>query len=203
MKSKDGREQITKKAGAASAKKDAKDPSGDALSYAIELNSLGISVSLQMREIVKLFGRQLSVDLNAFGITLGQWRFLRVLWEQDGRPQKEIAEALAFTPGATVFALTILERDGLAMRRRAAEDSRVSRVYLTPKGRALEKQLLPFAHNSQIQALDKFSITEIDTLLCFLERIKDNLRQDLSRRSLEDALSEEPKARSRVARARG
>jgi len=192
LKSKAGSEQNTKKAGASSAAKSAKDPSGDALSYAIDLNNRGISVSLEMREIVKLFGRQLSVDLNAFGITLGQWRFLRVLWEQDGRPQKEIAEALGFTPGATVFALTILERDNLAVRRRSAEDSRVSRVYLTPKGRALERQRLPFAHNSQIQALDKFSITEIDMLLTFLDRIKDNLRRDLGKRSSENSPSEEP-----------
>ena len=181
-----------RKAGASSATKNANNSSGDASSYAIDLNKRGISVSLEMREIVKLFGRQLSVDLNAFGITLGQWRFLRVLWEQDGRSQKEIAEALGFTPGATVFALTILERDNLAMRKRASEDSRVSRVYLTPKGRALEKQLMPFAHNSQIQALQKFSTGEIDMLLSFLERIKGNLRQDLSRRSLENSLSEEP-----------
>ncbi len=177
MKAKVGGERDTKKAGALSAAKNAKDLSGEALSYASDLNSQGISVSLQMRETVKLFGRQLSADLNAHGVTLGQWRFLRVLWERDGRSQKEMAEALAFTPGATVFALTLLERDNLAVRRRAPEDSRVSRVYLTPKGRALEKQLMPYAHKSQLQALENFSTTEIDTLLSFLERIKDNLRR--------------------------
>jgi DNA-binding MarR family transcriptional regulator len=128
-----------------------------------------------MREIVKLFGRELSVDLNAHGITLGQWRFLRVLWERDGRSQKEIAEALDFTPGATVFALRILERDGLARRERAAEDSRISRVHLTPKGRALERQLLPHARDSHIKALEGFSAAEVDVLLALLDRIKDNL----------------------------
>jgi DNA-binding MarR family transcriptional regulator len=180
LKAKAASAQDTEKAGAVSAPRNAKDSSGKDSSYAVDLNNRGISVSLRMREIVKLFGRQLSADLNAYGVTIGQWRFLRVLWERDGRSQKEIAEALGFTPGATVFALTILERDNLAVRRRAQEDSRVSRVYLTPKGRALEKQLLPYAHKSQILALENFSRTEMDTLLSFLDRIKNNLRRGMN-----------------------
>ena len=200
LKAKVGKEQDTKKAGASSAARNAKDPFGEVSSYAVDLNSRGISVSLRMREIVKLFGRQLSVDLNAHGITLGQWRFLRVLWERDGRSQKDIAEALAFTPGATVFALTILERDNLATRQRSSEDSRVSLVYLTPKGRALEKQLLPYAHNSQLQALENFGVAEIDTLLSFLDRIDGNLRRALERQSSQEASPEKPKTGSRLAR---
>ncbi len=150
-----------------------------ALSYVDELNNQGISVSVRMREIVKLFGRQLSTDLRAYGITVGQWRFLRVLWERDGRSQKEIAEALEFTPGATVFALATLERDGLAVRQRAPEDNRISRVYLTPKSRALERQLMPYSYNSQLKALQGFSPAEIDTLLSLFDRIKNNLVQAL------------------------
>ncbi len=202
MKAKAGKEQDTKKSGASAAAKNAKGPSGGTASYAVDLNSRGISVSLRMREIVKLFGRQLSVDLNAHGITLGQWRFLRVLWERDGRSQKEIAEALAFTPGATVFALTILERDNLAVRQRSPEDSRVSLVYLTPKGRALEKQLLPYAHDSQLHALENFGTEEIDMLLSFLDRIEGNLRRDIKRQSSEESLPEKPKTKSRLARTR-
>jgi MarR family transcriptional regulator, organic hydroperoxide resistance regulator len=201
LKAKAGKEQDSKKADASPPAKSTEESSVEASSYAVDLNSRGVSVSLRMREIVKLFGRQLSVDLNAHGITLGQWRFLRVLWERDGRSQKDIAEALAFTPGATVFALTILERDNLAVRQRSTEDSRVSLVYLTPKGRALEKQLLPYAHNSQLQALDNFGTAEIDTLLAFLDRIESNLRRTLEKQSSKDASADKSRSKRRLAQA--
>jgi hypothetical protein len=45
---------------------------------------------------------------------------------------------------------------------RADPPRRKSLVYLTPKGRALEKQRLPYAHNSQLQALENFGVAEID-----------------------------------------
>src|SRR5438876_9984265 len=63
---------------------------------------------------------------------------LKYLWNQDGLSQKEIGEFMEIQ-SATVTRMVIrMERAGFVERRTDAEDERVSRVYLTERGRSLQ-----------------------------------------------------------------
>ena len=86
--------------------------------------------------------RTLEKSIAAAGITYGQWRCLRVLWENDGISQRELAGKLDMTPAAVVFAVDMLERDGMARRGKDLADKRRVKILLTAKGRKLEARLL-------------------------------------------------------------
>jgi DNA-binding MarR family transcriptional regulator len=67
----------------------------------------------------------------------GQEFLLVSLWPQDGLTHTEVAEHLCVQPATISRMLDRLVKTGLVQRRTDAEDQRVSRVYLTEKGREL------------------------------------------------------------------
>ncbi len=68
----------------------------------------------------------------------GQEFLLYNLWAEDGLAQNELAERLAVRPATLTRTLDRMEKQGFVVRRPDEEDQRVSRVYLTDTGRALE-----------------------------------------------------------------
>jgi DNA-binding MarR family transcriptional regulator len=77
-------------------------------------------------------------------VTLGMWFFLRALWHRDGLTQRELARGVRMTEPTAVVALKAMERRGLIGRIGDPEDRRKAYIYLTPKGRTLRAQVMPF-----------------------------------------------------------
>ena len=99
--------------------------------------SLGYLVNLAGR----LLGRALDRRLAGYGVSLGQFPLLLVLWEEEGLTQTEIARRLEIEQPTVANTLKRMERDGLVT---AAPDPRHSRrvlIALTERGRALEAPL--------------------------------------------------------------
>lgn len=142
----------------------------------------GQTFSHRTREINKLFMQGFAKDLRAYDITIGQWQFLRALWERDGYYQQELSSLLNMTSAAAVFSINLLERDGLAIRRSDPKDSRRYLVHLTAKGYALRHKLMPLAKKLQLEAVAGFSAEEILQLSDLLSRMKKNLEQAIVRR---------------------
>jgi DNA-binding MarR family transcriptional regulator len=65
----------------------------------------------------------------------GQPPLLRALAERDGQSQKELAEKLQITPATLTVMLSRMEKAGLVIRKQDEADQRISRVFLTEKGR--------------------------------------------------------------------
>jgi len=141
----------------------------------IDLGRHDQGCSYRMREITKLFAQPLQLRLSKHGVTFGEWRFLRVLWERDGISQSELSDLLGMTSAATVFSVNLLERDGLAQRVPDPGDRRRMLIHLTPKGRALRDRLLPYARHIRVAAFAGFSEREVRQLDLMLARIKSNL----------------------------
>jgi len=74
--------------------------------------------------------------LNDIELHVGQEQLLLHLSLGDGMTQSELAEEICIQPATLTRSLDRLTRAGLVERRVDAEDQRVSRVYLTEKGRA-------------------------------------------------------------------
>src|SRR5512147_378522 len=74
----------------------------------------------------------------ALGLYQGQPPLLRQLWGQEGLTQTELAERLKLAPATVTKMLQRMEKTGFIARRPDSEDQRISRVYLTEAGRAVQ-----------------------------------------------------------------
>ncbi|GGG81473.1 MarR family winged helix-turn-helix transcriptional regulator [Corynebacterium pelargi] len=72
------------------------------------------------------------------GITYPQLLVLRLLWERDGRSINGLCAPLDLDSGTISPLLRRMEHSGLIQRSRIDQDSRVVRIFLTEKGKALE-----------------------------------------------------------------
>ncbi len=79
----------------------------------------------------------------AHGVSIGQWYFLRALWEEDGLTQRELSHRVGMMEPTTVTALNGMEKRGLVERIRNARDRRKMNIHLTDKGRSLREKLMP------------------------------------------------------------
>jgi len=114
-------------------------------------------------------------DLNALGLYAGQEKFLLLLWEQDGLTQSQIAEQMCVEHATVTQVLERLERAGLIQRCRDEKDGRISRVYLTDKGRALQEPVQRLWSEWEAQALVGFTQEEKLLLRRFLLQMQENL----------------------------
>jgi DNA-binding MarR family transcriptional regulator len=133
------------------------------------------SVAYLLRNSYRVFARALQERIQAEGIPIGSWPFLRHLWQEDGITQRELTKAVGLMQPNTNAALKQLARRGWVKQTRDHDDKRKIRIHLTPKGRELFYRAFPLALEAREQALADFSDDEIDTLRSLLKRITKNL----------------------------
>ncbi len=94
--------------------------------------------AFQLIEAVsKQLKRMQSETLRETGLTPPQYFTLKLLWEQDGRPFKELAGLLNSSRATITQIVDALERKELVLRAPNPEDRRSQFVRLTPSGAAL------------------------------------------------------------------
>ena len=142
--------------------------------YADPINSIGYLTRIAFRA----FSRALEVRTSPHGVSSGQWRFLRVLWREDGLTQRELSRRVGMREPTTVIALKSLERSGFVTRQKSVEDRRKAHVFLTPQARALEAVLLPAVAEVNANALAGLSEAEIAVLRKALSQVGRNLAAD-------------------------
>ena len=118
---------------------------------------------------------RLNEYLSKHHLHVGQEMLLKYLWNQDGLSQKEIGEFMGIQ-SATVTRMVIrMERAGFVERRTDPDDQRVSRVYLTERGRSLQPVVEQGWMAIEQQILADFPLEERLLLRRFLEQIYRNL----------------------------
>lgn len=135
------------------------------------------SVGHALRETFRAFSRVLASRISAHGVTIGQWYFLRVLWQEDGLTQRELSQRVGMMEPTTVTALNGMERRGYVRRVRNAADRRKVNIYLTQKGRSLRDKLLPHAVEVNEIAAEGVQAEEIEGLRKVLKAMKANLER--------------------------
>lgn len=98
-------------------------------------------VIILLSDLARLHFSRVHTLLAKIGVYRGQPPILNGLCKKDGVMQKEIADALNLTPATITDTLQRMEKSGLLERRTDPEDARVSRVYITEKGRETKKQV--------------------------------------------------------------
>jgi DNA-binding MarR family transcriptional regulator len=109
---------------------------------------------------------------------IGQYHFLRVLWEKDEITQRELAIAVGMKESTTFTALAGMEKQGLLTRKRDSSDRRKMTVKLTEQGRALKSILIPIAKHVNDQPLTEFDAEDIVQLKRMLEWLRNNLASE-------------------------
>ncbi len=104
-----------------------------------------LSSGYLVRDAHRAFQRLLERRITAYGVTRGQWYFLRVLWITDGLSQRELSARVGMMEPTTVIALRSMERSGLIYRVRSGDDRRKVRVSLSAKAKRLRNELLTVA----------------------------------------------------------
>ena len=75
--------------------------------------------------------------LNELGLTYTQYLVLVVLWDEDTRTVRQLADALRLDHGTLTPLLRRMEANGLITRRRTSADERFVEIGLTASGDAL------------------------------------------------------------------
>uniref|UniRef100_A0A7V4TWZ5 MarR family transcriptional regulator n=1 Tax=Candidatus Caldatribacterium saccharofermentans TaxID=1454753 RepID=A0A7V4TWZ5_9BACT len=119
--------------------------------------------------------------LGTIGLYRGQPPILGMLWEKDGRTQKDIAEALGLRPPTVTIILRRMEKNGLVRRETDPEDLRAVRVYLTERGRNLQKEVERIHRVLEKECFSGFTQNERQRLHEFLIRIRENLEKATGR----------------------
>jgi MarR family transcriptional regulator, transcriptional regulator for hemolysin len=143
--------------------------------YADPANSIGYLTRIAFRS----FSRALEARTSPHGVSSGQWRFLRVLWREDGLTQRELSRRVGMREPTTVIALKSLERSGFVVRRKSLEDRRKVHVYLTPEAKHLQTTLLPAVAEVNEIALAGLTASEVSILKKALNRVGRNLSADV------------------------
>jgi len=136
-------------------------------------NSIGYLTRIAFRS----FSHALEKLTLPHGVTAGQWRFLRVLWIEDGLTQRELSRRVVMREPTTVTALKGMEKADLIRREQCAEDRRRTLVYLTPKGRALKETLMPYVIDVNRKATEGMSEAEVEQLRVLLGKVCNRLSE--------------------------
>jgi DNA-binding MarR family transcriptional regulator len=134
----------------------------------------------------RAFARSLEQRITNHGVTIGQWRFLRELWREDGITQRELSERLSMREPSTVAAVRSLEASGLVRRVRDDCDRRKIRIHLTPQARRLREPLLGHVRDVNAIATAGVPRKDLETTRRVLLQLMANLNAAGANRLLVD-----------------
>ncbi len=116
--------------------------------------------------------------LEELGLYRGQPPLLHALHEQEGLTHSGLATRLHVTPATITKMISRMEKAGFVRRKPDEEDQRVSRVYLTDAGRAIQTEMMEVLEELDEETFYGFTETERALLRRFLLQIRNNLRDN-------------------------
>ena len=134
-----------------------------------------LSSGYLVRDAHRAFQRLLERRIAAYGVTRGQWYFLRMLWIADGLSQRELSTRVGMMEPTTAIALRSMEHAQLIRRLRGDDDRRKVRVFLTAKAKRLRNELLTIARGITADAEQGVAARDLDTFRRVITRMTANL----------------------------
>lgn len=108
--------------------------------------------------------------------TMARFDLLANLDRADGQTLASLSRSLLVTAGNLTGLVDRAARDGLVVKRSDARDRRVSRVYLTRKGRTLVQQMIPKHAQAVQRTLAPLAPQEQNELRRLLGKLRTGLR---------------------------
>jgi DNA-binding MarR family transcriptional regulator len=136
------------------------------------IDSLGYQIGLLNR----LYDRCLQDALKDFGVAPGQFAPLVMLFEEDGLTQAELCRRINVEQPTMANTLERMERDGLIKRKADTDDRRRAHVFLTPRARDIQTQVMEAARAVSNRTVSKLTAGEQDEMFRLVARMVDNLK---------------------------
>ncbi len=128
-----------------------------------------------VKHTIRALDRALQMRLAQHEVAIGHWVFLRALWEGDGITQRQLSREAGMMEPTTFAALKAMEARGYIVRRQLADNRRNVHVFLTAKGRALQRKLVPLALECNVIAVRGVPVGNVaitrKTLLAMLRNL--------------------------------
>jgi MarR family transcriptional regulator, organic hydroperoxide resistance regulator len=135
------------------------------------------TLSFALIKLGKAHRAKAEMLLSRFDLHPGQEQILFRLFAEEGQPQAALAELLCVEPPTVTKMLQRMARRGWIERRGDPDDARLSRVYLTEAGRALQADI-DRAWDELEHSMTQ-SLTEAERAL--LMRLFGQMQDDLSK----------------------
>jgi DNA-binding MarR family transcriptional regulator len=133
------------------------------------------SIGFLLLRVVRLHRGLMRHRMEELGLHRGQPPVMFALQKRDGIPNSELAEFLEITPATLTNKVKRMEKSGLVIRRRDPEDERVSRIYMTDKGRGIMDELHKLVMEMEDILLAGFSEAETAELKSQILRVVKNI----------------------------
>ncbi len=112
---------------------------------------------------------------NNVALTKEQWTILGVLWQDDGCSQQTLADRThKDKPGITRL-IDNLEKEKLVERRPDTKDRRLNLIFLTPKGKTIEKEVIEIVNQTLEDAIKGIDPENLKIVRDTFQKIYDNL----------------------------
>lgn len=133
------------------------------------------TIGFVLLKVFRAHQRLVRCKMRYLGLHRGQPPVLFALYENDGMSNSEMAEYLEITPATLTNKVKRMEKSQLVVRRGDPDDERLSRIYLTDKGRGLMDTLRGSMLDMDEILLSGFSDFETQQLKNLLAKIVENV----------------------------
>jgi len=133
------------------------------------------SLDQLLAQVCRLKHARVQALLETLGLYEGQPSMLRTLWAKEGLTHTDLARRLRVQPATITKMIQRMQKAGFVERRPDPEDERVSRVYLTEAGRAVQADVQGVWHTLEKEAFAEFTEEQRTLLRQFFLQIRDNL----------------------------
>ena len=110
-------------------------------------------------------------------LTLEQWVVLKILHEEDGRMQNDLAIVTKRNKTSLTRLINTMERNHLVARIPDTTDKRVNRVFLTKNGRKVFASTFFIIEEVKQELQAGLEPKEIETLIHLLQKVQNNLKK--------------------------
>lgn len=126
-------------------------------------------------EVIRFHYYRTHVLLEEIGVYPGQPPMLFILNQEDGLSQKKLANKLKIKPSTIAVMLKRMEKANLIVRKKDDKDQRVSRVYLTEKGKKVCEDTIKVVKQIERECFKDFTEEEKETLKSLFLKMKNNI----------------------------
>ncbi len=112
-------------------------------------------------------------------MTREQFILLKVLHDNDGVAQKDLAFITERNKGSLARLISTMEKKNFVARIPSETDKRVNCIHLTEHGRSIFKTVVPIVRRCLEISQRGLTAAEIETAVAVLHKIQDNLANEL------------------------
>ncbi|AEI46288.1 MarR family winged helix-turn-helix transcriptional regulator [Paenibacillus mucilaginosus] len=135
------------------------------------------SIPFLLSRVMRLHRNRVHGLIQDYEVHPGQPPLLHHLAEQDGQRQSELADKLRVKPATLTVMINRMAKMGLLERRPDPQDQRISRVYLTDKGRLAHEAVREALREMEQVTMARISPEEKLLLRRLLLQMYENLQE--------------------------